>query len=94
MLCKDNVVNLDYKSKKNNAKHIFPSFSFLFFFFILKKITKATYHEMHKCYAMQILKKIKKQKTKNKTKQKQQRKMVIKSREMKHKDHVRKSQLN
>ena len=50
---------------------------------------------MHKCYAMQILKKkLKKQKTKNKTKQKQQRKMVIKSREMKHKDHVRKSQLN
>ena len=48
---------------------------------------------MHKCYAMQILKK-KIEKTKNKTKQKQQRKMVIKSREMKHKDHVRKSQLN
>ena len=63
---------------------------------IIKRNNKNTYHEMHKCYAMQILKKkkLKKQKTKNKTKQKQQRKMVIKSREMKHKDHVRKSQLN
>ena len=40
------------------------------------------------------LKEIKKKKKKNKTKQKQQRKMVIKSREMKHKNHVRKSQLN
>ena len=58
---------------------------FPFYFFILKKITKATYHEMHECYAMQILK------TK---KTKQQRRMVIKNREMKHKDHVRKTQLD
>ena len=80
MLCKDNMVNLDYKSKKTNAKHIFPSFSFLFFyFFILKKITKATYHEMHECYVMQILK---------------EKKMFAKSKEMKHKDHVRKTQLD
>ena len=88
MLCKDNVVNLDYKSKKNNAKHIFPSFSFLFFyFFILKKITKATYHEMHECYAMQILKK--KIKIRIKIKIKKQRRMVTKSGEMKHKDQER-----
>ena len=40
---------------------------------------------MHECYAMQILK------TK---KTKQERKMVTKNREMKHKDHVRKTQLD
>ena len=59
MLCKDNMANLDYKSKKNNAKHIFPSFSFLFFIFyflFLKGITKTTHHEMYECYAMKILK--------------------------------------
>ena len=49
---------------------------------------------MHKCYAMQILKRNLKKKKKKKTKQKQQRKMVTKSREMKHKDHVRKTQLD
>ena len=41
---------------------------------------------MHECYAMQILKKQKQQK--------QQRGMVTKSRTMKHKDHVRKIQLD
>ena len=40
---------------------------------------------MHECYAMQILKT-------NKTKQ--QRRMVTKSREMKHKDRVKKTQLD
>ena len=38
---------------------------------------------MHECYAMKILEK-----------QKQQREMVTKSRTMKHKDHVRKTQLD
>ena len=42
---------------------------------------------MHECYAMQNPKKTKK-------KPKQQRTMVTKSRAMKHKDHVRKTQLN
>ena len=51
MLCKDNMANLDFKSKKNKAKHIFPSFSLN-----KKKLTKKTQHEMHECYAMQILK--------------------------------------
>ena len=46
---------------------------------------------MHECYAMQIQKKRKKKKKK---KQKQQRGMVTKNREMKHKDHVRKTQLD
>ena len=32
MLCKDNMANLDFKSKKNNAKHIFLPFSSFFFF--------------------------------------------------------------
>ena len=41
---------------------------------------------MHECYAMQILE------TKKKTKQ-NQRTMVTKGRAMKHKDHVRKTQL-
>ena len=40
---------------------------------------------MHECYAMQILKA---------KKTKQQRRMVTKSREMKHKDHDRKTQLD
>ena len=82
MLCKDNMASLDYKSKKNNAKHIFPSFLFYFIFF---KGNKTTYHEMHECYAMQILK------TK---KQNSKRKMVTKNIVMKHKNHVRKTQLD
>ena len=67
MLCKDNMVNLDYKSKNNNTKHIFPSFPFiyLFLFLFLKGVTKTTYREMHECYAMQILKKKKKKAKKN-----------------------------
>ena len=57
MLCKDNMASLDYKSKKNNAKHIFHSFSpFFIIFYFLKRITKTTYHEMRECYVMQILK--------------------------------------
>ena len=53
------MANLDYKSKKNKAKHVFPSFPFiyLFLFLFLKGVTKTTYREMHECYAMQILKK-------------------------------------
>ena len=41
---------------------------------------------MNECYAMQILEK--------QRKQKQQRRMVTKRRAMKHKDHVRKTQLD
>ena len=41
---------------------------------------------MHECYAMQILEKQKQQK--------QQRGMVTKSRTMKYKDHIRKTQLD
>ena len=41
---------------------------------------------MHECYAMQNLEK--------QRKQKQQRRMVTKSKAMKHKDHVRKTQLD
>ena len=63
MLCKDNMANLNYKSKNNNTKHIFPSFFFLYLFL---KGNKITYHEMHECYAIQILesKKTKHQKEK------------------------------
>ena len=75
------MASLDYKSKKNKAKHIFPSFPFiyLFLFLFLKGVTKTTYREMHECYAMQILI-IKKKK-------KKQRRMITKSIEIKHKDH-------
>ena len=41
---------------------------------------------MHECYAMQILEK--------QRKQEQQKRMVTKNREMKHKDQVRKTQLD
>ena len=41
---------------------------------------------MHECYAMQILEK--------QRKQKQQRKMVTNSKAMKHKDYVKKTQLD
>ena len=41
---------------------------------------------MHECYAIQILEKQKEPKKK--------KKMVTKSKEMKHKDHVRKTQLD
>ena len=44
---------------------------------------------MHECYAMQILEK----QTKKKKKKQNQRTMVTKGRAMKHKDHVRKTQL-
>ena len=44
-------------------------------------MTKTTYHEMHKIYAMQILKKKKKKNGHKKI-------------EMKHKDYVRKTQLH
>ena len=44
---------------------------------------------MHECYAMQILKKKKKER-----KQKQQRGMITKNRMKKHKNHVRKTQLD
>ena len=41
MLCKDNIANLNFKSKKNNAKHIFlPFSSFIFYFFIYYKNNK------------------------------------------------------
>ena len=44
---------------------------------------------MHECYAMQILE------TKGKnTKTKEQRTMITKGKAMKHKDHVRKTQLD
>ena len=52
MLCKDNMTNLDFKSKKNNAKHTFLPFSsfFLFFFFyLLKRITKKAKQPSMKC---------------------------------------------
>ena len=52
---------------------------------------------MHECYAMQILEKKKKQKKKKKKKkqqQQQQRGMITKNREIKYKDHVRKTQLD
>ena len=63
MLCKNNMANIDYKSKRYNAKHIFPSFPFFFFLKNLfkKKNNKTPYHEMHECYTMQILKKKKQQ---------------------------------
>ena len=83
MLCKDNMANLDYKSKIYNAKHIFPSF---LLFYFLKEIIKTTYHEMHECYAMQILKARRKQINK--------RRMVTENIEMKHKDYVKKTQLD
>jgi len=33
MLCKDQMANLDYKSKLYDTKHIFPSFFLKFFIF-------------------------------------------------------------
>ena len=65
MICNDNMANLDYKSKNNNTKHIFPSF-FLFLFLFLKGMAKTTYHGMYECYAMQILKAKKKTKQQKK----------------------------
>ena len=76
------MANLDFKFKIYNTKHIFPSF---FFFFLKKKkknlkgITKTTHHEMHECYAVQILK--------AKREQTNKRRMVTKNIEMKHIDH-------
>ena len=46
---------------------------------------------MYECYAIQILET---KKTKEKKKTKKQREIVTKSRAMKHKDHVRKTQLD
>ena len=56
MLCKNKLTNLDFKSKKNNAKHILLPFSFFYLFFnFKKKKQKQSQNEMHECYAMQIL---------------------------------------
>ena len=52
--------------------------SLFLFLFLLKGITKTTYHEMHECYVMQILK--------AKRKQYSKRRMVTKNIEMKYKD--------
>ena len=51
---------------------------------------------MHECYAIEILEENQKKiKIKNKKQQQQQhRGMITKNREMKHKDHVRKTQLD
>ena len=59
MLCKGKLVNLDFKSKTNNAKHILlpspsPPFIFIFYF---EKQQKQSQNEMHKYYTMQILEK-------------------------------------
>ena len=51
----------------------FLPFPFLFIYLFIKWITKTTYHEIHECYAMQILKKKLKEKQKKKQKQKQQK---------------------
>ena len=71
----------------------FPLIIIIIIIIIMKRITKTPYHEMHKCYAIQILKK-KKKKKKREKKKKQQRRMVTKSREMKYKGHARKLQLD
>ena len=82
-----------YKDKKptliTNPRYIIQNIFLLHLFFLLlllKGIAKTTYHEMHECNAMQILKIERKQNIK--------RRMVTKSIEMKHKDHVRKIQLD
>ena len=90
MLCKNNMASLDYKSKKNNAKHIFPSFPFFIFYLFIKGIIKKTYYEMHEYYEMQILETT----TTKKKKKKSKRTMVTKNIKMKHKNHVKRTQLD
>ena len=57
---KQNMANLNYKSKIYNTKHIlpYPSFQlFIYLFFVfLKKQTQTTQYGMYECNAMQILK--------------------------------------
>ena len=62
-------------------------FLFLPLFYFIYLLKKNTLNEMHECYVMQILEK------KNQNKNKNQRTMVTKRIAMKHKDHVRKTQL-
>ena len=62
-------------------------FLFLPLFYFIYLLKKNTSNEMHECYVMQILEK------KNQNKNKNQRTMVTKRIAMKHKDHVRKTQL-
>ena len=53
MLCNIKLANLDFKSKKKNAKH-----NLLPFFFIInfeKKKQNQPQNEMHECYVMRIL---------------------------------------
>ena len=70
--------------QKHNLLY-FPSLFFFIFYFKNKNIE----NEMHECYAMQIL-----ETKRKKTKTKEQRTMVTKGKAMKHKDHVRKTQLD
>ena len=83
MSCENKLTNLIFKSKEKSAKTQFASFFFLFFKLKNRKNTK---NEMYECYAMQILK--------TRRKHKNQRTMVTKGIAKKHKDYVRKTQLD
>ena len=86
MSCENKLTNLVFKNKENSVKTqcasfflpIFPLYIYLYIY----RIKKKNQNEMHECYAMQILE------TKKNKKQWSQRI------EMKHKDHVRMTQLD
>ena len=82
MLWKDNMASLDYKSKGNNAKHIFPSITLFF-----KKKIKGNNKNNLSWNAWMLC-------NANPKKKKKKNRMVTKNIEMKHKDHVKKTQLD
>ena len=78
MLCVNKLTNLVFNAKKINAKHNLLPFYFLFFLF-----EKNKKQPRMKCNANPRNKETKNQRT-----------MVTKSRAMKHKDHVKKTQFD
>ena len=85
MLCVNKLINLVFNAKKIMQN----TFCFPFFcFFIKKKITK---QPKMKCMNVMQCKSLRQTKQKKK---KKQRAMVTKSRAMKQKDHVKKTQLD
>ena len=97
MLCKDNMANLDFKFKKimqNTFCFPFPYLFIYYYYFYLKKKNQKQNKSHLTWNAWMICNANPKKKKKKQRKQKQQRGMVTKNRTMKHKDYVKKTQLN
>ena len=97
MSCENKLTKLVFKTERIVQEHnvlflflpsLFLLFIFIYLFYLYRIKKKNTYNEIHKCNAMQLLETRRKN-----TKTKEQGTKVTKVKAMKHKDHVRKTQL-